>query len=275
MIPASGEYYIRKYGMAEGVSRMVKHGILHIDLDLTDTENEYYSARDDEFLLKLLDLKRKISDGGASVCLVRGPVRALGNDAERAESFEKMTKAMVMARHLGARYMTLPALAPKDGMTGEEATSKNLEYFSALASVAGGLGVTVCLENTEDKSNPLASPVALLSLIEEINHPSLALSLDTAKAISLGIDPSEAITILGKRLLVIHGADSDGFQGSRLPLFSGGVDWMQVAEAIFESASPAVFSVTVDPIPKTEEPTEAETELLEQTAASYAKLICL
>ena len=49
---------------------------------------------------------------------------------------------------------------------------------------------------------------------------------------------------------------------------------MQVAEAIFESASTAVFSVTVDPIPKTEEPTEADTDLLEQTAAGYAKLIC-
>ena len=272
----AGNYYIDKYGKKAGAARMAELGYGYLDFDLSDTENEYYAARDEDFIVKLLAMKKALSEGGVSVYLVKGPTAYTGDDLSRAEAFEKMTKAMVAARHLGAKYMTVPTLLPSDGVTESRLIEINAEYFSALAIVAEKLGVTICLENAGKECGPLATPEGTLKLARKISHTSLKLSLDTAYAAECGASVWDAISEAEDLLAVVHAADTDGSTGSKLPLYSGGIDWSLVAEALFGQLHTDAISITVSPIlPGADSEDEDKTKRLEAEAASYARLLAM
>ena len=53
-----GNYYIDRLGAKKGAERMAELGLECLDLGLSDTESEYYKAKDDDFIEKLMPTTR-------------------------------------------------------------------------------------------------------------------------------------------------------------------------------------------------------------------------
>ena len=171
-------YYIDRYGLEAGAKRMAEHGYTAIDLQFMNTDTKYYSQREEDFLEEMYKIKRALSKEGIRVNQIHGPWRVPcdGTEDDRAERFGKMTKAMVMAKHLGAKFMAIHPLMPYGANSAEnpeEVYSINKKYFEALGKVGAGLGVIVCLENTPFESFPLASTESIVKLVKDINHPNV------------------------------------------------------------------------------------------------------
>ena len=268
-------YYLDKYGFNDGAKIMSEHGYEFVDFNFTNTENEYYTAREEEFLQNMLGIKKALSAHGIKVNQIHGPWRAPVNDFtedDRAERFGKMTKALVMAKHLGAKYMAVHPLMPygvNSPENPEEVYNINKRYYEALAKVGAGLGVTVCLENMPFEDFPLSSTDKILSLLRDINHTNLKFCFDTGHANILGESLGESVRKAGELLKIIHVHDNDGIHDAHLPPYEGNIDWADFAEGLYDVGFDGVFSLETEPSKYTGENSEEN----EKSLARIAKLI--
>lgn len=276
------DYYINRYGLEEGAKRMSEHGYSCIDFQFANTDTEYYTAREEDFISLVLGVKRTLGKHGITVNQIHGPwctPRLDSTEDERAELFGKMAKALVIAKHLGAKYMVVHPLMPY-GVNSDENPDEvyeiNKRYFSALANVASGLGVTVCLENMPFEKFPLSSTESILTLIKDVNHPCLKMCFDTGHAFLLGEDLGNSVRLIGKELLkAIHVHDNLGDSDAHLAPYDGIINWSDFAEGLYDIDFDGVFSLETGPIEQSDKdvPSPETIEEKEIGLAKIAKLI--
>jgi sugar phosphate isomerase/epimerase len=93
-----------------------------------------------------------------------------------------------------------------------------------LAEHAAGLRVRICVENMPPGVHPGSRMAELAELLTELNHPNLALALDTGHA-NLTATAHEETRTAGPLLATTHVHDNNGQQDSHLPPGYGTVDW--------------------------------------------------
>lgn len=93
-----------------------------------------------------------------------------------------------------------------------------------LAEHAAGLRVRICVENMPPGVHPGSRMAELAELLAELNHPKLALALDTGHA-NLTATAHEETRTAGSLLATTHVHDNNGQQDSHLPPGYGTVDW--------------------------------------------------
>lgn len=267
---ATTNYYLNKYGNTDGAKKMAEHGYTSVDYSLMNTEEGLYALRDDRFVIEVTRLRREIEAGGIKVDTVHGPWRypCDATDSDRAERFEKMTKAMVIARYLGAKYMVVHPLMPY-GVNSPEAPDEvyaiNRQYFAALANVGKNLGITVCLENMPFTDFPLSTPERIAELVRDINSPYLKICFDTGHANMFGTPIGESVRELGELIAVVHAHDNFADDDTHNVPYNGTVDWMNFAEALFDIGFDGVISLECKP--------ETEDEAGELGLAKTGRLI--
>lgn len=267
-------YYLDKYGLTEGAKIMAAHGYDAIDYNFQDTSTVYYTAREEDFLANMMTIKKALLKEGIKVNQIHGPWRVPkdGTEDERADWFGKMAKALVMAKHLGAKYMAVHPLMPygaNSPKNPEEVYAINKKYYEALAKVGAGLGVTVCLENMPFRDFPLSSTESILGLIKDIDHPNLKVCFDTGHANILGESLGDSVRMLGDYLKILHVHDNDGESDTHLPPYEGIIDWADFAEGLYEIGFDGVMTLETEPSKYTGENSEEN----EKSLARIAKLI--
>lgn len=277
------DYYINSYGFENGAQRMAEHGYSSIDFQFTNTDSEYYNAREEDFLSLVLGVKRGLAKHGITVNQIHGPCRFPACDAtedERAERFGKMTKALVIAKHLGAKYMVVHPLMPYGENSPENPDAVyeiNKRYYTALAKVAHGLGVVICLENTPFPDFPLSPSDKILGLLKEINHPYLKMCFDTGHAHLLGESLGSSLRNIGRDFLkTVHVHDNNGDKNNHLPPYDGNIDWADFAEGLYDIGFDGVFNLETAPVTDTDRKngiSEKEIEEKELELARIARLI--
>ena len=95
-----------------------------------------------------------------------------------------------------------------------------------LAGHAAGAGVSICVENMPPGVHPGSRMADLADLLGELNHPGLALALDTGHA-NLGEGVVAETLAAGPLLVTTHVHDNNGRQDSHLPPGHGTVDWTE------------------------------------------------
>lgn len=277
-----GCYYLDKYGIEDGARRMAEHGYDSIDFNLSDTETEYYSAKEEFFFTAVSKLKRALDKNRIEVNQIHGPWRFPPKDAtedDRAERFGKMTKAMAVAKFLGAKYMAIHPLMPfgvDENINPDEVYEINKRFFKALSDVAGKLGVTVCLENMPFREFSLSSPESILKLIEDIGSPHLKFCFDSGHANYRSESMRDSILTVGKeRLAILHIHDNFGDSDSHLPPYDGNIDWAELVEALYEIDYSGVMNIESSPakIAGFADMSEAEKTEAELNLAKIAKLL--
>lgn len=250
-----GNYYLERYGLSDGAKKMAADGYSFIDFQLTDITSELYTARDEEFLKMVLDIKKELNSAGVTVNQIHGPFCAELRDSteeERAVCFEKMVKGMVMARHLGASYMAVHPLTPfgYGAKNAAQTVEINRVFYTALAKVGGKLGVTVCLENLPFCAFPLSEVFALADFIREINSPYLKMTFDTGHANCFEGKIGDKIRYAGELIKILHIHDNDGTADSHLNPYDGVIDWADLTEALFDIGYSGVFNLETNPVSK-------------------------
>ena len=195
-------YYLNRYGIEDGARLMAEDGYGAIDLSYVNTETEFYSAKESDFFILAGKYKVALKKNDISVEQIHGPWRFPAQDGtedDRAERFGKMTKALALAKFFDAKYVAIHPLMPFGAESAEnpEAVYEiNKKFYTALASVAGKLGVTICLENMPFREFPLSSTESIIALIKDINSPALKFCFDTGHALYYGESVTEAVKIL-------------------------------------------------------------------------------
>jgi len=274
-----GNYYIKKYGVTEGARLMAEHGYSYIDFSIADTDSEFYTAKEEFFLKTVTDMRKQLNKSGISVMQVHGPWRYPPMDFtedDRAERFGKMTKAMAITKYLGAKYTVVHPLMPYGANSPEnpnEVYEINKRYYTALAKVAGGFGVVICLENMPFPNFPLSSTEEILRLVKDINLPHLKVCFDTGHALLLGESLGESVRAIGSLLSVIHVHDNDGLSDGHLPPYSGIADWADFVEALYDVGFDGVLNIEASPTPNGTEATQKEISERELELAKIARLL--
>ena len=274
-----GPYYISHYGMTEGARRMVKDGFAALDFQLADTDSIYYHPeKEGDFELTLVKIRRELEAAGVTVSQIHGPWRYPPRDADeedRAERFEKMTMALVAARHLGAKYMAIHPIMPfgvEGNVEPEEVLRLNKQFFTALANVGQKLGVYVCLENMPFPEFILSSVENIVDFVKEVNHPYLKVCLDTGHANIFPTPIGECVRYVGKDLLaILHVHDNFGEQDSHNNPYDGTVDWADFVEALYDIGFEGVMNLETSPHINTDDPREREAE--EKKFSATARLL--
>ena len=272
-------YYINTYGLDDGAKKMSEHGYSCIDFQLTNTDTEYYTAREEDFMSLVMGVRRTFERHGISVHQIHGPCgeRCLDStEDERAELFGKMAKALVIAKHLGAKYMVVHPLMPygtNSDENSDEVYEINKRYFSALANVAQGLGVTICLENTPFEKFPLAKSENLLTFIKDIDHPYLKTCFDAGHAFLLRESLGDSVRLIGKNYLkAINVHDNLGDKDAHLPPYEGYIDWSDFAEGLYDIGFDGVFSLDTEPVSKNDKEVGISKEWATEKELSLARV---
>ncbi len=100
-----------------------------------------------------------------------------------------------------------------------------------LAEHASGRQVRICVENMPPGVHPGSRMAELSELLTELNHPRLALALDTGHA-HLTTSPAAETLAAGSLLLTTHVHDNNGRQDSHLPPGHGTIDWATWGRAL-------------------------------------------
>ena len=229
------------------------------------------------------EIKRKFESNGLFVNQIHGPWRLPVTDStedDRAERFGKMTKAIVIAKHLGAKYMSIHPLMPfghNSNDNPEEVFNINVRYYSALANVAKNLGVIICIKNLPFKAFPISRTDDVIKLIDSIDHPNVKMCFDIGNAHILRENLGDSIRTIGHdRLKIIHAHDNDGTNDDHLRPYDGTIDWSDVAEGLFDIGYDGVFSLECTPVGSNDTAisiTDVQTEEKERELAKIAQLI--
>ncbi len=100
-----------------------------------------------------------------------------------------------------------------------------------LAGHAQAAGITICVENMPPGVYPGSRMADLAELLSELDHPHLALALDTGHA-NLGEGVSAETRAAGSFLKTTHVHDNNGRQDTHLPPGHGTVDWPEWGRAL-------------------------------------------
>ncbi len=93
-----------------------------------------------------------------------------------------------------------------------------------LAEHAGGSRVRVCVENMPPGVHPGSRMADLAALLADLNHPKLALALDTGHA-NLTATAADETLAAGSLLATTHVHDNNGRQDAHEPPGHGTIDW--------------------------------------------------
>ena len=275
------DYYLKRYGLSDGARRMASDGYEYVDYQLADITSELYTARDEDFLRMITAIRKELNSAGISVRQIHGPFckeLTQATEDERAVCFEKMTKAMVMAKYLGASYMAIHPLTPfgTGGERAGEVVEINRAYYTALAKVAGKLGIVLCLENLPYVDYPLSTVEAVADFVKEIDSPYFKMTLDIGHANIFEGRISDKIRYAGDLIKIIHAHDNDGSGDLHLHPYDGNVDWADLAEGLFDIGFDGVFNLETTPVKEKrlkEGISDEEVRAAEIALAKTAKLI--
>ena len=276
-----GPYYLSKYGVREGGERMRRHGYDCLDLDrYANTDGELYCEGEDEFVALTEGWRDRLSEGGYNIWQIHGPWRYPPNDStpeSRAERFDKMSRALLAAKILGAEFMAIHPLMPfgVEKHT-EEQTAElwriNIDFYTRLAAVGEKHGVVVCLENMPFPDFPISSAIDIMKLVTTVNHPYLRVCLDTGHANVVTPTAAESVKIIGKDYLkILHVHGNDGTTDSHLAPGhpADTVDWDAFREALCDIGFDGVVNLETSPDVKDREGDEIERR--ELALAAFAK----
>lgn len=205
------------------VREMVKHGFHHCELS-------------DEHSCMLLDRgdPQTVGEEFRAFAEKAGMTFSQGHLILRMRLTEEedrkiLKRQLELFRAVGIRnaVLHLDHVKSVPGITPEEKIARNLPPLRELLSYIEGWDLFLCLENLR---SPFDSAEALVEVIQKINHPQLAICLDTGHLhFSAAPDQKAFIQKAGHLIKALHLADNEGERDQHMmPFGKGTVDFLGV-----------------------------------------------
>jgi sugar phosphate isomerase/epimerase len=163
-------------------------------------------------------------------CWGRRTIRALRVDlgsteaATHRESVEDLKRCVDWLAEAGGRCLVVHPGGLSDPMERQARRAALARGLLELAAHATGSCVRVCVENMPPGVHPGSRMAELAELLAELNHPRLALALDTGHA-NLTADAAEETHAAGSLLATTHVHDNNGRNDAHEPPGYGTIDW--------------------------------------------------
>ncbi len=203
---------------------------------------------------------------------------SIGDDG--GEYYMKKTpRSIEMAAKIGCPSITIhPGMANTYVMTREEFVEGNVKAIKKLVPYAEEYGIELLLENIGYMNTPpflgmhASTAQDLIDIVDEIDHPLVAVNWDVGHANFNGLDEYAEMTKLGKRLRGVHVHDNLGFkviesegkkyQGDMhtMPLYYN-VDFDGIVRALLDVGYTGTFNFEVDAPAKLAKYHEGDPEL--------------
>jgi D-psicose/D-tagatose/L-ribulose 3-epimerase len=166
--------------------------------------------------------------------------------AVRDNDIRLLRAHMALAARLGVKTVVIHP-GKGEGITSraERARSRacNVEVFRRLGDEAAAAGMRIGLENMMRRG--FASPHEMLDLLEAIDHPAVAFTLDTSHAHAAGFNLPEYVKEMGTRLIATHISDNDGSVDQHRVPGSGTIAWGPFMAALRETGYDGLFNLEI------------------------------
>jgi sugar phosphate isomerase/epimerase len=168
--------------------------------------------------------------GGQSIRASRVEI-AQADSAGRRDSVDDLRRCIDWLRAAGGSHLVIHpgGLSMKEDV--ESRRGWLAESLIELAGRAQSAGCLLCVENMPPGVYPGSQMSDLFQLVEEIDHPALALALDTGHA-NISSSLAEETKAAGRRLATTHVHDNDGQRDTHEPPGHGTIDWPGWAESL-------------------------------------------
>ena len=222
----------------DGFVLMKKHGFDSADYqNLVNTENELFALSDSEFEKRLLAHKEAAKEAGVVINQTPGPWTSPqdATEEDRAERFEKMSKALFATSVLGCKYMAIHPIMPYGcgaNPEPERFMELNFEFFTKLTAEAKKYGVIICFENMPFPALSLSSASQIAEFVKMINSDNFKMCLDTGHCAVMKESPAEAVRNFGDIIKILHVHDNDGARDLHQYPFDGVIDWSDFSKAL-------------------------------------------
>lgn len=236
---------------AAAFERMKQHGYDCTDYQgLVDTDTPLFQKDARGFEQYLSSIRRDAQNAGIEIYQAHGPWRWPPQDftpEERAERFEKMSRAILGCQILGCPNFIIHPIMPFGDWQDpepEKLWEMNLEFFSRLCEVAKAHDTVICFENMPMLALSLSTPEQILRFVKQIDSPYMRVCLDTGHCSVFGLSPADAVRLLGKEYLrALHVHDNDGKADRHMLPGEGVIDWDAFACALAEVGSDCPVSL--------------------------------
>lgn len=252
-IGTTEEYYTVAYGFEEGIRRMKKQGYDGMDYsEFVDTRLELFQKDHIQFAKYLEHQKKVCQSEGIEIYQAHGPWRYPPRDAtaeDRAERFEKMTRAVEGTAILGCKKMVIHPLMPfgiNDEGHEKETYEINLDFMGKLSEVGKANDVVICYENMPMPLLSMASVPSILKVVREINSDYFKVCLDVGHSIITKNIPGDAVRMIGKdTLAALHIHDNNGKHDVHIHPYAGVIDWENFCMALKDIGFDGVMSFEI------------------------------
>ena len=222
----------------DGFIKMKSHGFDCADYqNLVNTENELFSLTDAQFEERLVSHKAAAENAGVIINQTHGPWRSPkdATEQDRAERFEKMTKALWATSVLGCKYMAIHPIMPYGcgaNPEPERFMELNIQFFEKLIGEAKKYGVVICFENMPFPFLTLSSTSQIGEFVKSMNSENFKMCLDTGHCAVMKESPADAIRNYGDIIKIMHVHDNNGTNDLHKFPFDGVIDWEDFGKAL-------------------------------------------
>ena len=217
------------FGLLRTIDIYAEAGYEAIDFN-TDLEEYHTDAHDRAFYAQI---RTYAVDRGIVFSQSHAPFPSSFFEKEKtALRFEQILRGMTHAAWLGSEMIVVH---PWTRIPGEEAPDNaallayNVDFYKRLLPHARELGIQIAIENISGSITQ--TPEGLLALLELLDDPVFTVCYDVGHANFTGIDPTDAIRLLGNRIGCTHIHDNNGVQDQHTLPFWGTICWEAVMKA--------------------------------------------
>ena len=223
------------FGMKETFELFSRVGIEGMDFN-NDVPQYRSDAHGEDFYRQLA---AHAAQCGITICQAHAPFPSSFPEADRSENrFDEIVLAMRNASYLGAPMIVVHPCTHLDYSAEGNAEllfDYNLDFYRRLIPYAREYGIKIAIENI-GRVSVTSTPERLSKLYDTLNDPVFTVCFDVGHCLLEQVDPAEAITALGHRLVngCTHIHDNGGDTDAHTLPFYGRVDWESVMRALAE-----------------------------------------
>lgn len=253
LLSTQTEFFCKKYGYIEGVQKLCEIGYDRLDLTLTHLGKEDGDPLLSEDYREIAAKMRSTAEAhGVHFNQCHAPYRFRDydflNNKETAEDiFFKIRRAIEIAGIVGARQIVVHPWHHKNFQSGDQDFffKTNLQFYGELVKTAKAAGVKIALENMWQRniytnkivSDTCSNPYEFARYIDELNSlygEHFVACLDIGHCALVGVEPADAIKVLGERLAALHVHDNHYEDDEHLLALCGKIDYQKVMSALKE-----------------------------------------
>ena len=225
--------FYQKLGINETIDIFGEVGIEARDFNC-DIEEFHNDTHDKEFYV---ELRKYAVSKGITFGQTHAPFASAYVDKNKAEKrFGEIVTSMKYSSYLGAPFMVVHPCQHFDySQANKDAIYQyNLDFYRRLIPYYEKYGVKVAIENinSHDKFGFASAPEAIKMLHDELDNEAFSVCFDVGHVNMVGIDPADAIRVLGKRIGCLHVHDNDGVHDTHTLPYYGTINWDSVAKAL-------------------------------------------